>query len=168
MSRKSELNNIRDTYIQVLNEELGDLPVSSEVEHAVDTPQQLPIPFISISQPHKSEGCDTEDEVRRMAKSDLFNILKEGSAVLDLLESGVKIEPWVFSKIVKASEHISAIKSSLDYKHFEASCSSQESDDSDLSTIHSIKNMLVGESLKVNEEVLRMVKFNIACLKESI
>jgi hypothetical protein len=107
-----------------------------------------------------------------MAKSELFKVMRAANDLMNLLQSSnTSVEPWQLSKLVKASDYVCAVKGSLEYDSFEKQCTDLQNGMHELSNgmgiVDQIKNMLSGEDLNVNEEVLRQVIFNIECLLES-
>lgn len=119
---------------------------------------------------HSGHECSHEGEKNiDMAKSEIFNIIKSANSLLDLLSRSEKMEPWMLSKLVKASDYVSSVKNVMEYDDFENSCGCSQEDINDIddgvTVVSKIKDMLSSENMFVNEEVLRQIIFNIECLR---
>ena len=172
MSKKYELTKIRSVYERVLNEDIQHLELSNSLlgsePQMHDKPSMLNIPKISIG--GECSGEKSEEKNSDMAKSEIFNIVKDGSCLLDMIRDDTKMEPWMLSKLVKASDYINSVKKVLEYDNFEKDyCTQDDMQDIDagLRMAGNIKGMLDGEGLEVNEAVLKNVIFNIECIKAS-
>jgi hypothetical protein len=117
------------------------------------------------------ESCNEvsgEDNID-MAKSEVFSIIKTSNDLMNLLANSQKMEPWMLSKLVKANDYISSVKSVLEYEDFENYCAQSQEDIADVNdgimVVSKIKDMLAGEDMAVNEQVLKQIIFNIECLK---
>lgn len=175
MGKLSDLKSIYETYKTTLVKEFS----ISEPTDTLDIPSHQPTPSASttvvIDQPptQNDEECYTDSESNAdMAKSEIFKILNSGNELMNLLQTkNIDVEPWQLSKLVKASDYVCSVKGSLQYDSFEKHCSDLNDGMSDLNSgmgiVGKIKDMLAGENLSVNEEVLKQVIFNIECLSES-
>jgi len=164
MSKKYELDRIRSVYEKVINEDMHYMDLSSSL---FDN-EPGPVPQIQPVIHSAHENPEPEKRNSDMAKSELFSILKDGTDLLDMLNHTEDMDPWMLSKIVKASDYIISVKKALEYDKFEKECmnSSDVEDMNDgLRLASNIKGMLDGEGMGVNEAVLKNVIFNIECLK---
>jgi hypothetical protein len=111
-----------------------------------------------------------EDSNLSMAKSEVFKILKAANELMNRLQTSEKVEPWQLSKLVKASDYLCNVNSSVEYDEFEKCQQDLNSGINDINkgmvVVSKIKDMLASEDLTVNEEVLKNVIFNIECLVE--
>jgi hypothetical protein len=168
MSRKYELGKILNAYEKIINEDHMEmeLPPPPSEDKLDITP--VSIPSINSKVGHECSKSSEESNLD-MAKSELFSILKDGSDLLDLLGNSPEVSPWMLSKLSRACDYIDSVKKVIEYSNFENFCSQEDENDlnNSLRVAYDIKNMLGGEGLAVNEEVLKNVIFNIECLKES-
>lgn len=117
-------------------------------------------------------NCNTDgvENNADMAKSEVFKILKAANELMNRLQTVHDIEPWQLSKIVKASDYLCSVSGSVEYNEFEKCQNDLESGMNDINkgmvVVSQIKDMLAGEDINVNEEVLKTVIFNIECLKQ--
>lgn len=187
MSIKEEVNNLTTVYSLLRENFEGGVNVGVEtglpnpltsttsvednnldsIDDSVPDVQMSDSEAIITMTPMHSVGEDNKD----MAKSELYKLVKAGSQLLQMLMEGscIKIEPWQLSKITKASDYICAVKNSIEFDEFEKMAGEMVSGLSELNSpiVSKVKNMLAGEPMEVNEEVLRQVIFNIECLKEA-
>lgn len=171
MGKLSDLTNIFETYKNTINEMGISEPLStSDIPSSPTTPSPTNTIVIDKELPQENEEC-VDDSNCEMAKSEVFKILKSANELMNILQDTPNVEPWQLSKIVKASDYICSVKGSLEYDNFEAHCNDLQNGmnelDSGMELVGKIKNMLSGEGLSVNEEVLKQVIFNIECLVES-
>jgi hypothetical protein len=124
-----------------------------------------------ITETKINESCNevSGEENIDMAKSEVFSIIKTSNDLMNLLANSQKMEPWMLSKLVKANDYISSVKSVLEYEDFENYCAQSQEDIADVNdgimVVSKIKDMLAGEDMAVNEQVLKQIIFNIECLK---
>lgn len=169
MSRKYEITKILNAYNRVINED----HVEGQLENPhINSASDIAITAIPINTKVGHECASNSEETNNdMAKSELFSIIKDGSDLLDLIESGShEISPWMLSKLTRASDYLNSVKKVLEYSNFEKFCSKEDEQDmhSGLRLAHDIQSMLGGEGMEVNEAVLKNVIFNIECLKETL
>jgi len=101
-----------------------------------------------------------------MAKSEVFKILKCTDDLMNILDSSPKMEAWMLSKLVKASDFVSSVKDVLDYDLYDKEMSHDMSDLSNgMNLVGQITGMLSGEGRAVNEAVIKRAKFNLEILK---
>jgi len=175
MGKLTDLTSIYETYQNKVIQELN----ISEPTATVTTPTAPTSPSqthaVIMNEPstqNEEEECIDSESNNEMANSEVFNILRSANDLMNILQSSkAKIEPWQLSKLVKANDYVSAVKSSLEYDSFKQHCSDFKAGMEDLSSgmdiVGQIKHMLAGEDLNVNEEILRQVIFNIECILES-
>jgi hypothetical protein len=171
MSRKSDLIGILETYNQSLNEMLGvSEPTSSPSFAAAKDVQPTPTNLQINSEDEETLHHNHVEKNIDMAKSEVFKIIKNSNDLLNLLSGTEKMEPWMLSKIVLACDYICSVKSVLEYEDFENYC--KETQDgldevgSGMLVVSKIKDMLHGEDIQVNEEVLKTTIYNIEKLKK--
>lgn len=109
---------------------------------------------------------------RSMAKSETYKIYKSICSLQKaLMASDCNIEPWMLSKITKAADYVVSVANALEYDEFEKMKNELQHDMDEMQgsapVIVKVKDMLAGEPMGVNEEVLKQVIFNIECLKEA-
>ena len=89
---------------------------------------------------------------------------------MNFLQGADGLEPWQLSKLVKASDYLCSVASTVEYDEFEKCQKDLETGMRDvgrgMAVVSQIKDMLSGEDMSVNEEVLKNVIFNIECLTE--
>ncbi len=121
----------------------------------------------------EEENCEECGDVfdsgnLEMAKSEIFKIKKAADSLFSLIKCGSKMESWMLSKLVKASDYLCSVNTVLEYDSYEKNVSKPFNDFSnDMDLVSKITSMLNGEGISVNEEVLKRVKFNLKLLKES-
>jgi hypothetical protein len=158
---------------QPSNNQVSNLKIEDESDEECLSCNQSPCSCAQCSSCNQLPcSCEDDDNGNTdMAKSEVFKILKSANELMNLLEKSPKIEPWQLSKLVKASDYVCNVRSSVEYGEFEK-CQTDlmhgmEDIGSNMGMIMKIKDMLSGQNLAVNEEVLRQVIFNIECIKES-
>jgi hypothetical protein len=114
-----------------------------------------------------SEDYDVASESNKdMAKSEIFKINKAAQGLMCVVQKSSKIEPWMLSKLVKASDYLCSVLGVLEYDNFEKEVQIPADDFSnDMHLVSKITNMLNGENRAVNEEVLKRVIFNLEILE---
>jgi hypothetical protein len=101
-----------------------------------------------------------------MAKSEVYKIIKCTDELMQILDSSPKMEAWMLSKLVKASDFVSSVKDVLDYDLYDKEMSHDMSDLSNgMNLVGQITSMLSGESKAVNEAVIKRARFNLEILK---
>lgn len=176
MSNLKDLVGIFETYKRNVIEELN-IGVPQDAPSLFPTSDGQPSNShqVSVSMPAHDEDCESappqEDHNIEMGRSEVYKLLKAGNELMELLQTCTKLEPWQLSKIVKASDYICSVRGTVEYDQFER-CQDDLIDgmrdiDSGMSVISRIKDMLAGEDISVNEQVLKQVIFNIECIKES-
>jgi len=173
MGKLKDLKHIYETYkhdvINELNIGTPDLG-----------PINLPQGSIDIAPSQDEEHCHScgetactcdepkEDSNLQMAKSELYSILKSADSLMGRLQTVTSVEPWQLSKLVKANDYVNAVCNSIEYDEFEKTQKDMETGMRDINkgmiVVSQIKDMLAGEDINVNEEVLKSVIFNIECL----
>jgi len=159
---------------QPSNTQISNIDIKDQSDEECSVCSQSPCSCSQCSSCNNSPcACedDNEDSNTNMAKSEVFKILKSANELMNLLENSPKVEQWQLSKLVKASDYVCSVKGSIEYGEFEK-CQSDllngiEDLNSNMGVVLKIKDMLSGQNLAVNEEVLRQVIFNIECIKES-
>lgn len=102
-----------------------------------------------------------------MAKSEIYKIKKAADALFGLIDCSDKMEAWMLSKLVKASDYLCAVKSVMEYDSYEKNVKEPMDDFSnDMIIVSKITDMLSGEGKSVNEQVLRRIIFNLEILNE--
>jgi hypothetical protein len=158
----------------------------SQITFTATAPQQSPEEMAAIAnagdQEHHScpscetgecqqsedeEGYDVHDDSNlEMAKSEVYKILKCADELMHILDESPKMEAWMLSKLVKASDFVSSVKDVLDYDIYDKEMGGCVKDLSNgMDVVRQITSMLNSESLGVNEAVLRRAKFNLELLK---
>jgi len=114
------------------------------------------------------EDCeDSGNPNAEMAKSEVYNILTSAEKLMHLMKKSNKMEAWMLSKIIKASDYISSVSSVLEYEEYDREVNQPCADfGNDMHLITKITSMLNGEGREVNESVLRRIIFNLEILKE--
>lgn len=120
---------------------------------------------------NREENCedceDSGDPNAEMAKSEVYNILNSAKKLMHLLKKSNKMEAWMLSKIIKASDYISSVSSVLEYEDYEREVNQPCADfGNDMHLVTKITSMLNGEGKEVNESVLRRIIFNLELLNE--
>jgi len=175
MSRKSDLIGIYEAYHNCINEMLGiSEPTSSPSAISVPptSPSNTSQTVIELS-PSEDEECYHNDNHSEknvdMAKSEVFKIIKSANELLNLLETSTKMEPWMLSKLVLACDYLCSVKSVVEYDDFENYCKEVDNGMGEVGAgmmvVSKIKDMLHGEDIQVNEEVLKTAILNIQRLK---
>ena len=101
-----------------------------------------------------------------MAKSEVYKILKCADELMQILDSSPKMEAWMLSKLVKASDFVSSVKDVIDYDLYDKEMSHDMSDLSNgMNLVGQITSMLSGECKAVNEAVIKRARFNLEILK---
>jgi len=114
------------------------------------------------------EDCeDGNNPNAEMAKSEVYNILNSAEKLMHLMKKSNKMEAWMLSKIIKASDYISSVSSVLEYDEYEREVNQPCAEfGNDMHLVTKITSMLNGEGERVNEEILKRVIFNLELLKE--
>jgi hypothetical protein len=118
-------------------------------------------------------GCNDEDSVHDdsnmdMAKSEIYKIKKAADVLMHLIPSSTKIEAWMLSKLIKASDYLCSLQTVIEYDKYEQEVNKCVDDFSnDMMVVSKITQLLNGEGKAVNEEVLKRIKFNLEILKEN-
>jgi len=177
MGKKTDLINIYETYKNEVVEELNiGVPQGGPALHPTLDAQPTNDHMVGIKikdedSEHLPCNEPQEDNNTGMAKSETFSILKNANDLMNLLQTVQKVEPWQLSKLVKANDYITSLKNSLEYDEFEKCQKDMQTGMNDIANgmvvVSKIKDMLTGEDMGVNEEVLKQVIFNIECLKEN-
>jgi hypothetical protein len=185
MGKLSDLKYIYETYKKDVVEELniGIMPDAPSLNTSAN-PKPAHVDNLRIRVPGQAEeekmcgicnaspcGCvQEEDGNLSMAKSEVFKILKSANTLMERLQTAKEVEPWQLSKIVKASDYLCSVANNIEYSEFEKCQKDIESGMRDINNgmivVSQIKDMLAGEDVSVNEEVLKTVIFNIECLKQ--
>lgn len=174
MSIKNEVNKLTSVYQNLLKENY-DIPGYSVAPDSIEMQEDEMAPAVSVdNESMLPMPSPTEDTNKGMAKSEIFKLAKAAQNLMQLLMGSGScgdIEPWMLSKITKAADYICAVNSALEYDEFERMGSEMSSGMSEMDGISpvtiKIKDLLAGEPLGVNEDVLKQVIFNIECLKEA-
>jgi hypothetical protein len=157
----------------------------SQITFTAAAPQQSPEEMAAIAsagdQEHQScPACETgqcahsEEEEHdvydnsnlEMAKSEVYKILKCADDLMHILDESPKMEAWMLSKLVKASDFVSSVKDVLDYDVYEKEVGGCMSDLSNgMHVVGQITSMLNGEGKEVNEAVIKRARFNLELIK---
>lgn len=118
----------------------------------------------------KEEGEEEHDVYDNsnleMAKSEVYKILKCADELMLMLKKSPKMEAWMLSKLVKASDFVSSVKDVLDYDIYDKEMCGCMDDLSDgMHLVGQITSMLNGEGKEVNEAVIKRAKFNLEIIK---
>lgn len=177
MSIKNEVNKLTDVYKNLLKENYEQEADLSVPEVGPEDPNiygNEALTFPEDSQSMMPQMHSHEDTNKDMAKSELFKLSKAAQNLMQLLMSSGScgdIEPWMLSKITKAADYICAVNNALEYDEFERMGTEMGAGMAEMGGISpvsvKIKDLLAGEPLGVNEDVLKQVIFNIECLKEA-
>jgi hypothetical protein len=113
------------------------------------------------------EGYDVYDNSNlEMAKSEVYKILKCADELMQILDSSPKMEAWMLSKLVKASDFVSSVKDVIDYDLYDKEMGHDMSDLSNgMNLVGQITSMLSGECKAVNEAVIKRARFNLEIIK---
>ena len=107
-----------------------------------------------------------DDSNLEMAKSEVFKILKCADELMHILRESPKMEAWMLSKLVKASDFVSSVKDVLDYDIYDKEIGGCMKDLSNgMNLVGQITSMLNGEGKKVNEAVIKRARFNLELIK---
>lgn len=175
MGKLSDLKHIYEAYVNEMN--IGIMPDGPSIGSGlnpkpphinapvVKIPGQAEEEIVSVEEPKEAP----EDSNLEMAKSQVFGILKSANELMNRLQTASEVEPWQLAKIVKACDYVCSINNSLQYDEFEKCQKEMQDGMEDINkgmlVVSQIKDMLTGEDMSVNEEVLRTVIFNIECLQ---
>lgn len=130
--------------------------------------QQQEIPEDEEENCEECEGNSHHNDNLDMAKSEIYSIKKTADMLLSLVDCSTKMEAWMLSKLVKASDYLSSVKNVMEYDSYEKHVKEPMDDFSnDMIVVSKITNMLNGEGRHVNEKVLRRIIFNLEILKET-
>lgn len=184
MGKLTDLESIYNTYKGGVIEELniGIMPDAPGLVSDAN-PEPEHVDNLRIRVPGQAEeemcgscssslcSCEEEpDSNVSMAKSEIYKILKSANELMNRLQTVKDIEPWQLSKIVKASDYLCSVSGSVEYNEFEKCQKELSTGMNDINNgmlvVSQIKDMLAGEDINVNEEVLKTVIFNIECLKQ--
>ena len=157
----------------------------SQITFTAAAPQQSPEEMAAIAsagdQEHQScPACETgqcahsEEEEHdvydnsnlEMAKSEVYKILKCADELMHILDESPKMEAWMLSKLVKASDFVSSVKDVLDYDIYDKEMGGCMQDLSNgMHVVGQITSMLNGEGKEVNEAVIKRARFNLELIK---
>jgi hypothetical protein len=113
------------------------------------------------------EEYDVHDDSNlEMAKSEVYKILKCADELMHILDESPKMEAWMLSKLVKASDFVSSVKDVLDYDIYDKEMGGCMKDLSNgMHIVGQITSMLNGEEKEVNEAVIKRARFNLELIK---
>lgn len=113
------------------------------------------------------EEYDVHDDSNlEMAKSEVYKILKCADELMHILDESPKMEAWMLSKLVKASDFVSSVKDVLDYDIYDKEMGGCVKDLSNgMHIVGQITSMLNGEGKEVNEAVIKRARFNLELIK---
>jgi hypothetical protein len=113
------------------------------------------------------EEYDVHDDSNlEMAKSEVYKILKCADELMHILDESPKMEAWMLSKLVKASDFVSSVKDVLDYDIYDKEMGGCMQDLSNgMHVVGQITSMLNGEGKEVNEAVIKRARFNLELIK---
>ena len=107
-----------------------------------------------------------DDSNLEMAKSEVYKILKCADELMHILDESPKMEAWMLSKLVKASDFVSSVKDVLDYDIYDKEMGGCMKDLSNgMHIVGQITSMLNGEGKEVNEAVIKRARFNLELIK---
>jgi hypothetical protein len=107
-----------------------------------------------------------DDSNLEMAKSEVYKILKCADELMHILDESPKMEAWMLSKLVKASDFVSSVKDVLDYDIYDKEMGGCMQDLSNgMHVVGQITSMLNGEGKEVNEAVIKRARFNLELIK---
>jgi hypothetical protein len=130
--------------------------------------QQQEIPEDEEEDCEECEGNSHHNDNLDMAKSEIYSIKKTADMLLSLVDCSTKMEAWMLSKLVKASDYLLSVKNVMEYDSYEKQVKGPMDDFSnDMIVVSKITDMLNGEGRHVNEKVLRRIIFNLEILKET-
>lgn len=174
MGKLTDLKHIYETYklgkLNELNIGVPDVgPINMPQNNMEEVPSQDDEHCASCnSSPCSCSSVEDEDSNLQMAKSELYSILKSADALMSRLQTATTLEPWQLSKLVKANDYVNSVANSVEYDEFEKTQKDMECGMRDINkgmiVVSQIKDMLAGEDISVNEQVLKNVIFNIECL----
>lgn len=178
MSIKEEVNQLSEVYKKLLTEDVGGVSVGIPTGapnplDSIGNNDALDdnIPDIQMDDSLDSHSLSSPDNNAQMAKSEVYKLVKSSSELFKMLMDGscVNVEPWQLSKITKATDYVCSVKNSIEFDEFEKLAGEFSQGMSELNSpvVVKVKDMLAGEPVEVNEEVLKQVIFNIECLKEA-
>jgi hypothetical protein len=68
----------------------------------------------SVKEDDMCEGCGTEmDYEGEMAKSELYNLIKNATELFNMLDENTQLEAWVQSKLTKANDYLESVSQYL-------------------------------------------------------
>jgi hypothetical protein len=157
----------------------------SQITFTAAAPQQSPEEMAAIAnagdREHQScPACETgqcahsEEEEHdvydnsnlEMAKSEVYKILKCADELMHILDESPKMEAWMLSKLVKASDFVSSVKDVLDYDIYDKEmCGCMNDLSNGMHVVGQITSMLNGEGKEVNEAVIKRARFNLELIK---
>lgn len=175
MGKLTDLKHIYETYKQG---RINELNIGIPDLGPINSPQNTLEPIPSQDDEHHCSACNSspcscnsakeEDSNLQMAKSELYSILKSADALMGRLQTASTLEPWQLSKLVKANDYVNSVANTVEYDEFEKTQKDMECGMRDINkgmmVVSQIKDMLAGEDISVNEQVLKSVIFNIECL----
>jgi len=136
-----------------------------------DDPSQITFTATAPQQSGDKEEGEEEHDVYdnsnlEMAKSEVYKILKCADELMLMLKKSPKMEAWMLSKLVKASDFVSSVKDVLDYDIYDKEMCGCMDDLSDgMHLVGQITSMLNGEGKEVNEAVIKRAKFNLEIIR---
>lgn len=93
-----------------VNEEFPDLTGDNEVTYA----DVLKGRGVKLKEDDMCEGCGTEmDYEGEMAKSELYNLIKNATELFNMLDENTQLEAWVQSKLTKANDYLESVSQYL-------------------------------------------------------
>jgi len=180
MSVKKEVEKLSQVYSSLLKEDVMPGDAQSVNPSTIDT---MAPPALDAQNGFQQgdenimgamggcSSCEEHDsQNREMAKSEVYKIYKN---ICDLQKaltaSDCEIEAWMLSKITKAADYLVAVTNAIEYEEFEKLGTEVEDGMSEIGSpvVVKVRDMLAGEPMGVNEQVLKQIIFNIECLKES-
>jgi len=161
MSNKQDVQKLVESYV-------------NEVWNSPATDNNISPTVVSIDKEDKEESCEgmevkpavtnNGETDARMAKSELYKILKYAKELHDSIQDEENLEPWIFSKITLAGNYLDSVKHYMDYENYRKTeetptCGHGEN------IVMKLKSMLHGESKAVVEQVMRHVIFSLEALQ---
>jgi len=186
MSIKREVEQLTNVYSKLLNEQMDPNGINIGVGPEMGDMGGMPIGqdsapdfddnMASFGQENgedmMSPQVSNADTNASMARSEVFKISKYAEELMSMLKcSETDVEPWQLSKITKAADYMCSVKNAIEYDEFEKMSGEMSSGLSEMGSsspvVVKVRDMLAGEPLEVNEEVLKQTIFNIECIKEA-
>lgn len=93
-----------------VNEEFPDLTGDGKTTYA----DVLKGRGVKLKEDDMCEGCGTEmDYEGEMAKSELYNLIKNATELFNMLDENTQLEAWVQSKLTKANDYLESVSQYL-------------------------------------------------------